>query len=248
MSSINTCPECEHTQLDGKFCAECGASFLTLETREPIEYPPAKVDDSLEKLARETKAFMRFLSKQFKAPSGHFHTTAAKLQNSILSIVLFIILTAIALYRLSLEPGVPALQLVSYFSIFFLLLFVINIIANISTARLFSEPETLSELTRKLGGFYAIPIALSFASFLLTFTQSYPLASILLSISLILAFILIPLFTITLILIHHQKSIDGFHGILFYLSMTIVGGILLVVFFEDTPIRIVLRFLTFHYS
>ncbi|WP_037593487.1 hypothetical protein [Sporosarcina sp. D27] len=192
---------------------------------------------------------MQFLLQQLKTPSAHFHTTNTALQNSFLSVLLFILLTSATFYAAfptSLTALSPTFfQVCLYLSIFFLLVVVVNLIAITSTAKLFSITESVSECTRKLGGFYAIPIALSAISLLLTFVHSFTLSTILLAIAIFIAFILIPLITITKILFKEPTSIDSFYGILFYIAVTTVASILLATFIADTAIGEILRFLQF---
>ncbi len=247
---IQTCPVCNHSQLDGNFCAVCGNSFSAVRKRTTaVEVSTASSNDSLEKLKTDAKNFTHFLIQQLNSPSGHFQSTSGSLQNSILSILLFVLLTSAAFYAafpeslITLSPSF--FQVVLYLSIFFLLVVAVNLIAATSTAKLFSIQQSISELTRKLGGFYAIPIALSAISLLLTFVHSYTLSAILLSIAIFIAFLLIPLITISKILFNEPASIDSFYGILFYIAVTTVASILLAAFIADTAIGEILRLFQF---
>ncbi|WP_158541030.1 hypothetical protein [Sporosarcina sp. BI001-red] len=214
-----------------------------------MEVSTAPTNDSLEKLKTDAKNFIQFLVQQLKTPSAHFHTTNTSLQNSLLSILLFILLTSATFYAAfptSLTALSPSFfQVVLYLSIFFLLVVVINLTATTSTVKLFSISESIPELTRKLGGFYAIPIALSLVSLLLTFIHSYSISIIILAIAIFIAFILIPLVTIIKILFNEPTSIDSFYGILFYIAVTTITSILLATFLVDTAIGEILRFIQF---
>ncbi|WOV84778.1 hypothetical protein PGH26_02290 [Sporosarcina jeotgali] len=250
MTLIKTCPVCNHSQLDGNFCAVCGNSFSAIRKRTTaVEVSTASSNDSLEKLKTDAKNFTHFLFQQLKSPSGHFQSTGGSLQNSILSILLFVLLTSAAFYAafpaslITLSPSF--FQVVLYLSIFFILVVAVNLVAVTSTAKLFSIQQSFSELTRKLGGFYAIPIALSAVSLLLTFVHSFTLSAILLSIAIFIAFILIPLITICKILFNEPESIDSFYGILFYIAVTTVASILLAAFIADTAIGEILRLFQF---
>ncbi|WP_156137918.1 hypothetical protein [Sporosarcina sp. ZBG7A] len=250
MTPIKTCPVCNHTQLDGNFCGECGNSFSAIRKRTTaVEVSTSSTNEPLEKLKTDAKNFMQFLFQQLKTPSAHFHTKNVSVQNSILSIILFILLTSATFYAAfptSLNTLSPSFfQVVLYLSIFFFLVVVVNLIAITSTVKLFSISESVSELTRKIGGFYAIPIALSTISLLLTLVHSFTLSTILLAIAIFIAFILIPLFSITKLLFKEPTSIDSFYGILFYIAVTTVASILLATFIADTAIGEILRFLKF---
>ncbi|MCM3756150.1 hypothetical protein M3197_01500 [Sporosarcina aquimarina] len=250
VTPIKTCPVCNHTQLDGNFCGECGNSFSAIRKRTTtVEVPVSSTNDSLEKLKSDAKNFMQFLFQQLKTPSAHFHTTNTSVQNSMLGIILFILLTSATFYAAfptSLNTLSPSFfQILLYLSIFFLLVVVVNLIAITSTVKLFSLTESVSELTRKLGGFYAIPIALSVISLVLTFVHSFTLSTIILAIAIFIAFILIPFITITKILFKESTPIDSFYGILFYIAVTTVASILLTAFIADTAIGEILRFLQF---
>lgn len=88
-----------------------------------------------------------------------------------------------------------------------------------------------------------IPITLSAISLLLTLAQSFTLSTILLVVALFIAFILIPLVTITKLLFNETTSIDSFYGILFYMAVTTVAFTLLTTFLADTAIGEILRFI-----
>ncbi|WP_432354169.1 hypothetical protein [Sporosarcina sp. A2] len=201
----------------------------------------------MEQLKTDAKNFFNYLFQQLKTPSTHFHKTTDSLQNSLLSIVLFILLTA-ATFHTTLSSKLTALsptflQTTLYLSIFFILLVTVNLIALKSTTSLFSLPGSVQELTRKIGGFYVIPITLSAISLLLTLAQSFTLSTILLVVALFIAFILIPLVTITKLLFNETTSIDSFYGILFYMAVTTVAFTLLTTFLADTAIGEILRFI-----
>lgn len=126
-----------------------------------------------------------------------------------------------------------------------LLVVAVNLIAVVSTVKLFSLTESVLEIARKLGGFYAIPLSLSAVSLFLTFVHSFTLSAILLAIAIFLAFHLIPLFTITKLLLHAPAATDSFYGILFYFAVTTVATILLAAFVADTAIGDILGLLRF---
>lgn len=214
-----------------------------------MEVPTSSPNEPFEKLKMDAKSFIQFLVQQLQTPSAHFHSTNASPQNSFLSIILFILLTSATFYAafptslITLSPSF--FQVVLYLSIFFLLVVAVNLIAVISTVKLFSIQESVPELLQKLGGFFAIPIALSAVSLLLTLVHSFTLSAIILAIAIFLAFILIPLFTITKLLLKNPAATDSFYGILFYIAVTTVASILLAAFVADTAIGEILRLLNF---
>lgn len=167
----------------------------------------------------------------------------------MLSIILFVLLTSAAFYNsfptdlIALSPSF--FQVVLYLSVFFLLLVVVNLVAVMSTVKLFSNSESVPELARKLGGFYAIPITLSAAGLLLTFAQSFSLSAVLLAIAAFIAFVLIPFFTTAKILFNHPTTLDSFYGILFYIAVTTVASILLGAFIAGSAIEETLKLLQF---
>ncbi|WJY26316.1 hypothetical protein [Sporosarcina trichiuri] len=175
---------------------------------------------------------------QAKAPSAHFHTQENSFPHSWMSILLYVFLAATSFYSLFAVqlPAPTWLPVLLKGGLLLLLFLTINLSAIKATAMVFSVPQPLPELIRKLGGFFAMPIILSSAALLLTFLDAHSLAVILLIVSLAVAYILVPLYVMLMILSGFPDTIDGFNGLLFYASCTIVCVIVLLVLIDGTAI------------
>ncbi|WP_040287418.1 zinc ribbon domain-containing protein [Sporosarcina koreensis] len=236
---MKTCPVCSHAQLEGNFCGECGTSYSSARKRaETVVENPSASNGTWGDFGKEVQSFFRFVVSQAKAPSSHIHTPESSFPYSVMSILLYVFLAATSFYSLyAAQLLAPAwLSILLKGSLLLLLFLSINLAAIKATAMTFSVTQPLPELIRKLGGFFAVPIILSSASLLLTFLDAHSLAVILLSVSAAVAFILVPLYVTLTMLSDFPDTIDGFNGLLFYASCTIVGVIVLLVLIADTAI------------
>lgn len=270
---MKTCPTCKHTQEDGYFCGKCGTSLSdhtgqttvteTAATQQQAVYresdpirpqaEPEQSNEQIEKLKNESKQFFSFLLQQLKSPSHHFDQVETSMKNSLISILLYILLTALAIFSIirSLFGGGyeyfgPSLvQVVFYLTLFSLLVLAVNLTAIFVTTKLFSENHSFGEVTRKVGGYYALPIACSLGSILLALIHSYTLSGIVLYIGAILAFGTVPTFVMMKLLARKSKSVDGFYAFLFYIGFTAVIGFILGLLIMDSAIGELLGYMDF---
>lgn len=270
---MKSCPTCSHTQEDGNFCGKCGTPLSdhteqtsvpeTVATNQEAVYSeshsttsqpePTQPNEQIEKLKTESKQFFSFLLQQLKSPSQHFNQVNSGIKNSLISISLYILLTAIAIFSIvrSLFGGGygyfgPSLvQVVFYLTLFSLLVLAVNLTAIFVTSKLFSESLTFGEVTRKVGGYYVLPIAFSLGSILLALIHSYTLSSIILYIGAILAFGTVPTFVMMKLLASKSKSVDGFYAFLFYIAFTAVIGFILGLLIMDSAIGELLGYMNF---
>ena len=234
---MKTCSSCQHLQPDGNFCGDCGAAFSTELSRAAVEIPSPSSNETFQKGKEEAVAFMNFFMQQVKTPSAHIFSTRNRLSHSVMMIVFYLLLTSASIYMTLPVLFKPSLlQTTFYMSTFFILVFVITLLSILSTFKLFSTSHSVAELIRILGGFYAIPVAPSSVSILLTLLDATSFSMIIGVLGVGIAFVLIPLFVVIRVLSLDSKSIEGFNGVLFYVSCTIVGFILLSVFIADTAI------------
>ncbi len=262
---MKTCPKCGHTQSEGNFCGKCGTSLISNTTNnepteaaatqpDPAQYyqqapqpeaAPAQPNEQIEKLKSESKLFLSFLLQQVKSPSAHFQDVNSGLKNSLLSIGLYILLTALAIYSIirslfgaayGIYDGPSIVTIVFYLALFSLLVLAVNLTSVYVTSKLFSENQTFSEIVRKIGGYFALPIALSAVSILLALISSYTVSGIILYIGIILAFGTVPTYVMIKLLAHQTKSIDGFYAFLFYIAFTAILGFLISLLIMDSAI------------
>lgn len=273
---MKICSVCNHAQEEGKFCGKCGAPFTavetdqaqsetvaTTETVEPTEasvqpHPvppsaapqqPAEPNEQIEKLKTESKVFFSFFMQQLKSPSAHFNAVNASAKNSLISIILYILTTAIAVYALLRSGfgfygfGPSFIQTVFYVVVLAILVLVINALAVFVTSKLFSENLTFVEVLKKIGGFFALPILLSVVAMILALINSIGASTMLLYIGSMLAFGMIPTYVMIKLLSQKVKTIDGFYAFLFYTAFTVIVGFILILLIADSAIGDMVRYI-----
>ncbi len=262
---MKICSVCNHAQEEGKFCGKCGAPFTAVETDQaqsetvatteasvqphPVHpsaatQQPTEPNEQIEKLKTESKMFFSFFMQQLKSPSAHFNAVNSSAKNSLISIILYVLLTALAVYALirsvvgsSLSYFGPSfIQIIFYFTLFAVILLAINVTAIFVTSKLFSENLSYTEVVRRVGGFFALPILFSVVGILLALIESYGLSTSVLYIGGLLAFGTIPVYIMVKLLAQKTKSMDGFYAFLFYFVITAALSIVLVMLVADSAI------------
>ncbi|MEO4054055.1 zinc ribbon domain-containing protein [Solibacillus sp. CAU 1738] len=262
---MKKCLKCSHEQEDGRFCGKCGAEIelsvqdevaATANTNfKQIPQQPQVTQESseqIEKIKEQSKMYFNYYMQQLKVPSTHFNATELSLKNSAISIVLYVILTALSVYVLIKGLfgggfydyyGPSFFKIFLYMSVFFILLITISLVAVFVTTKLFSEDITFKEVISKFGGYYMLPIMLSILGILLALFKSYSFASISIYIGLAIVIGVIPIYIMVKLLSSKSKGIDSFYAFIFYIIVTIVLMVIVASFIIDSTIGEYLEYL-----
>ena len=266
MYSMKTCPQCGHMQTDGKFCGKCGtplpeatitednstetaATYQEAVHHEPTEPTPAtsasaQPNEQIEKLKGESKQYLGFFLQQLKTPSAHLHHVQSGLKNSVISIILYIVLTGFAVYTM-IRPfsdigfgyvGPSFVSIIFYSALVTALILAIQVTAIFVTSKLFSENFSYTEAIRKVCGFLVLPIVLSAAALLLALISSYTVSGLVLYLGIVLAFGTAPMFVMITQLAQRTKSIDGFYAFLFYCAFVGIVGFFISLMIMDSAV------------
>lgn len=241
---MKTCGVCKYTQAEGNFCGKCGEKLDSVARQEvPRTIGESEKNEQFERLKEQSKKYFNYFMQQLKAPSAPITQNQSSFKNGLISIGLYVLLTAITIYLLI--SGVMAdysyyelsiLQIILYAGIFFALIIGINVLAVFVTSKLFSINQKFKEVISKIGGYFAIPVVFSIIGIFLAILKSMSLATIFIYIGASLAFGIIPLFVMLKLLNTKTNSIDSFHAFLFYIVFTFVTGVFLGILIADSII------------
>lgn len=265
---MKTCPQCGHMQADGNFCGKCGTPLPAQETpvenqtellvphEEPVrkEYveptpppvteQPVQPNEQIEKLKGESKLYFSFFAQQLKAPSAHLNQLQSGLKNSLISLILYVVLTGLAVYTAlrslfdsSFGYGGPSfISIIFYVALVTAIILAINVTAIFVTSKLFSENLSYVETIRRVCGFFVLPVALSAAALLFALVSSYTVSFLVLYLGAFLAFATAPIFVMITQLAKKSKSIDGFYAFLFYGAFIAIVGFFISIMIMDSAI------------
>ncbi|GAB0169004.1 zinc ribbon domain-containing protein [Lysinibacillus sp. CTST325] len=253
---MKNCLACGHAQDDGRFCGKCGAPIENAAQERAAtthsmsdEQPHSQYtqtaqsttqsNEQIELIKKNSKLYFNYFFEQLKMPSANFNVEATW-KNSLASMIIYVVLTALSVYVLtknifsggfgifqSLSPSF--IQVFFYMSLFISLLIAISVLGIFLTSKLFSESQSFTNVIRKIGNYYTLPIAFAVLSILFGLFQSFKYSIMMIYGGVALVIGIIPIFVMIKLLSNKSKTIDSFYGFIFYL---IVAGILSKIIFS----------------
>lgn len=263
---MKVCPACQHKQESGKFCGKCGSPLAeatkeaSVETETPsVEQettatnetvtPTAQVapNEQLEKVKAESKQYFNYFLQQLKKPSAG---EAADAKNHYISLGLYVLITAIAIYALisgflgsyASYLGGSLFQVILYAIVFLALLIAVNVLAIFLTTLLFSEGRGFTEVLTKIGSYFAIPVVISLLGLLLAIVKSMTMASLVIYLGVIIAFGLIPIYVVSKYLHEKSKTVDPLYAFLVYFGIVTVLFVIVGMFLADSALGEMLQY------
>lgn len=262
---MKRCTECNNTQAEGNFCGKCGGPLevevaQTIDPRLPdspveptqttneqtrhSEERAAQNSEQLDQIKQHSKAYFAYFMQQLKSPSNHLHEGANQ-KNHLISVIVYIILTAISVYTLLNSAigvsvfnsyGPSFIQILLSTLVFLSIGIVMSVVAIYITSKLFSDALNFKTVLTKIGSYFALPILLSVAGIVLSIIGSNIIASFSIYIGVCLAVGLIPLYIMIKQLTLKTKGIDGFYAFLFYLVITAIVATIIGLFIMDSAV------------
>ncbi|MGE7911096.1 hypothetical protein [Lysinibacillus xylanilyticus] len=266
---MKNCLACGHAQEEGRFCGKCGTPFEnaaleqaatmnSIKDEQQSQYAKTvqgttQNNEQIELIKKQSKLYFNYFLEQLKMPSANFNVDATW-KNSITSMIIFVVLTALAVFALIktffsgglgfFESFGPSfIQVFFYMSLFITLLIAISVFAIFLTSKLFSESLSLTNVISKIGGYYTLPIVIMVISILLGLLKSFTYSIIMIYIGVTLTIGFIPIFVMIKLLSNKSKTIDSFYGFIFYLIVTSVLSWIIFSFIIDSAIGEYLNFL-----
>lgn len=266
---MKRCSSCEHTQEVGNFCGKCGAPLIdsnavpsqeahteAASTIEPNQVPPARnvqPNEQIENIKVESKKYFNYFISQLKEPSAAEDDGAASFKNGLITVISYIILTAIAIYT-SIQVTIPRgfgfeslapsiFQMIISLGVFFALIFVVNITSIFVTSKLFSTNLTFQETFNKISKYYVVPSALSVVAIVLGILKSLGATTFVIITGFSIAFGIIPIFVMVKLLANESKGIDRFYAFIFYLLFNIVIVVIAMILIADSMVGEMLEYI-----
>lgn len=270
---MKTCSKCSHQQEIGNFCGKCGTNLEeavdSLNTSTSINLSTVKENATLESAATITenlqnerlgqvkdisKNYINTFLQQLKFPAESVKIESTSIVNSIISIILFSILSAFSIYVLinaklkdylggltdlfeMQAPSIPLFKTVLTLLVVFLILIAITSIAVFITGKIFSEGASFKRVVEELGAYYSTPIIIAVLNLIFALIGSVTMVAILTLMGLLIVLTVIPSFSIINALNNKTIRIDRFNAYLVYVIIMIVlyylvGSILYSSFIE----------------
>lgn len=222
------CPNCNHDQVSGSYCSDCG-NYLLRHQREVIKDTaiatdaPIVVKDHLATLKSQTKLYANYFIRQLKNPSLSYSKGESEFTNAIVSILLFIALFSLSIYLFAVSQywSNPPSFLSSFTEVFFvtavlaltavLSIFFINII--------FGPQHSLKSIISFYAGQLPIIILGTALSVILMSLKSFAFGNGILTVCLLLAVFFIPLYVISSILTSKQENFEPLYGFLLFIIL-----------------------------
>lgn len=264
------CSNCGHEQANGKFCGRCGTPLALDQTAVPKDPGTEKVYEEqaattaipsepiasagagvgpepsvhLETVKRQTKMYGSYFLQYLKQPSLILRNPEKEFRNGLISIALFAVILALALYTMIRNFTVNAYSFASmfgsgssgppFFSIFFgvilsaVVAMAVIIVLLYAINTFFGPGHSIQQMTAIYGAHLLPGILLAVLGFVLFLVKSNVYGNLLILISFAFVIFLAPIFIISTLLSKHPKGVDPLYGFLIYLvAVTITFSILL---------------------
>lgn len=222
------CPNCNHDQVSGNYCSDCG-NYLLRHQREIIKEAaiateaPIVVKDHLATLKNHTKQYSNYFVRQLKSPSLTYSKGESEFPNAVASILLFIALFSFSIYLFAVNQywSNPPSFLSSFTEVFFVtaVLALIAVLSIFFINTIFGPQHSLKSIISFYAGQLPIVIIGSALSVILMSLKSFAFGNGILTVCLLLAIFFIPLYVISAILTSKQENFEPLYGFLLYIVL-----------------------------
>ena len=246
---MKTCSNCGHTQEAGNFCGKCGSNLNeTVPEQQQITPEDNQVNhgqtagqrsanEVLGKVKVESSQYTSYFLDKLKQPSKHFFNADSFFKQNIISIavyfVLFSILIATTLSKMGYESDFGFYQLPSKTSIvfkadlFLLALMAFGMLSAFTAVKLFGPETSVKTIVSQCASFLTVPIIALLLTIFAVLAEWPLMAFILLSTSLVLVMLVIPMYVVLLNVNRQSKKVDRFYAYLFTMAFIMILNYLL---------------------
>ncbi|TQR21264.1 hypothetical protein [Psychrobacillus vulpis] len=246
------CLNCGHEQAVGNYCSKCGTKFaeplIVTDTIEPKSVEP---NVYVENIKKKSKKYIVYFVQQLKKPSVAFNRGESELTSSLISIVLFTVLFSMSLFLITKDlywSNSPSF-LSFFLEVFFLTFFMICILVlSLFLINNFFGPQyKLKAIISFYGGHLSLLNIGVIVSILLMLVKSFTYGNTILTICLLLAIFILPLYVISYLLIKNPTGADPLYGFILYIATFTILFILFVTFIADSTAREYFGFMKFFF-
>lgn len=258
---MKICTSCQNEQQEGKFCGKCGHP-LTDGGAAPTEQAATtenvsnqqqmasnqntqQPNEQIELLKTESKAYIGYFLEKLKMPSS-----ASDFKNSLISIVIFLVLSAIGIftYANNMTGGYIQLPFFGIFTslvIFFALMILVSVLSIFITTSLSEDKPPFKLILEKYGNLFSLTIALSIIGLLLILLKSNNAGILLISLALTIVVSVIPMYVATKYVQNLTFKLDKFYVFLMFLVIQIILYTILFVVLADNLLGQIQNYIPF---
>ncbi|BAQ10060.1 hypothetical protein OXB_1589 [Bacillus sp. OxB-1] len=207
--------------------------------RAAVAPTPAEPSIHMEKLKAQSKMYGTYFMRQLKNPSRPLEDEQTGFPNALISIILFSMLIAGAMYTLirnvswSHEGGAFLTALASQMA--FILGFIALVLISLYTINHFFGPAlTLKSIVSLYGAHLSFLLISAAASLLFILMNSFTFGVVALTITMSLAIFILPLHLVSTLLTEKPAGLDPLYGTLLYVAMFSILLLLLTTIVADS--------------
>ncbi|MFS0576587.1 hypothetical protein AB1K83_13195 [Sporosarcina sp. 179-K 3D1 HS] len=246
------CIQCGHSQETGKFCGKCGTRFEGSTSGVPVNLEHVTATETIaqaqlepnvhvEKLKAQSKMYGSYFMQQLKKPSRSFQEGQEEFTNALISIILFCVLTAGAIYTMirSVVSGfveVPFLSTIINNMAFTLVLIALALISLFTINKFFGSQLTLKSIASLYGAHLSLLLVTAAAAFLFMLMKSYTFGNVALALTVLLAIFILPLYLISTLLTQKPTGLDPLYGFFLYLVLFLILFAIFVTIMADSAL------------
>lgn len=273
------CTNCGHEQASGKFCGKCGSvleAHLTGDgqTSAPEATPekpvqplytaapsaagasayqqPVEPNQHVVKVKETSKQYWAYFLQYVKSPSSILAQSSVNFTNSLITVAIFALVFALAVYKnlsLIIAPFEDfgsiftdsSSMMPSFFSVLISSILTIAVIFLLSVVCIYAVNKFLGtnlpfkNIVTSFGTLLIPSMVLLLAAYLLLMIESIIIGNSLLVLAISYSIFVMPLFLITALLTAKKQSVDAYYGFISYIILFgIALSITLSVLFDST--------------
>ena len=273
------CTNCGHEQASGKFCGKCGSvleaqlagagqtSVPDTGSEKTASSPytaapsaagasayqqPAEPNQHVVKVKETSKQYWAYFLQYAKNPSSILAQSSANFTNSLITVAIFALIFALAVYKnlsLIIAPFEDfgsiftdsSSMMPSFFSVLISSILTIGVIFLLSAVCIYAVNKFMGtnlpfkNIVTSFGTLLIPSMVLLLAAYLLLMIESIIIGNSLLVLAISYSIFVMPLFLITSLLTAKKQSVDAYYGFISYIVLFgIVLSITLSVLFDST--------------
>lgn len=236
------CRNCGQEWTVGNYCGGCGSRFSIDDESSTQKSNLNKQSESniqIEELRKQIQLYCNYFMRSFKHPSKIELQGNFEFMHSIISLVIWNILMSSSFIGIIYATTSPYLSFLSLFGrafLFSLFLTGLVIFSLFLITNFFGPKYSLKSTTNLYGNHLASPLLLAALSQLLILLNSIQVGSLSLSLSLLFAFFILPLYLISFLFLRNSTTIDPLYGLTLYVGTFSVLCAFFSIFFSDSII------------
>src|SRR5690625_1049943 len=216
-----------------------------VEVKEETAAASEQANESVEKIKEVSSAYGSFFTHYLKRPADSFNNSENQFINGLINLSIIGVFLAITMHRLISnlinEVGYGFVEGPSFFSTFFSIIITFAIVTAIIITilfvvnKIFGTLASFKEIVAIFGVHMTLVVAIAALALILSIVKANTFAFILIMITVMLVFSVIPLYIISYLLSKEPKNLDPLYGYLIYIvGVSITFAIVMSIFLDST--------------